>query len=809
MNARGGWRLRWNQRGLNAMKGELSVREGILAEDSKKMEQVFHGNLIGNSCAECFNCDLFEVAKFVHQVLTSSDNDFQDSLDTKDCSRCYKGLVKRVSPVSSSCSIQKVLKKAVKRCAALSVELNPGNSPRNGSSWDKFFADHLPAIIVVWAAQEAKIMFKRDLIKLIGGFKLNPKPCLDTNHASLREERVPGVNEITSCTFQRVEEVSRDDSAYLKDSVIYKAKVTFRSISVIRRELPESELGWPLLPRTNRSALDTLRNSEVGNMSLVERNSNETKIPFNLKTDYSIVNECKIEGTVIQLFHTSENRSRDGSSNGEDARFGFKQEVSSHPDHVLTKNSTRSGPGWPLLRVKTSASLESFQESQAEKFSVAQWASSLTDRSEDATTKFQIDFVSKEVESYVENKMRGYKDKNMGACLASKLPKKMDCVYRVCTSGCKQFGYEELKRATHQFSSENFVGEGGCSNVYKGYLPGGKQVAVKILKQYKEAWSDFSLEIDIMSSLKHKHITPLIGICVEDNHLILVYDFLSQGSLDERLQGKRRKSVLPWKVRFKVAIAIAEALNHLHNECSRPVIHRDVKSSNILLSKDFQPQLSDFGLAIWGPADSAYAIHSDVVGTFGYIAPEYFMNGRVSDKIDVYSFGIVLLELLTGKKPIISKDLKGQECLIKWATPLLESGNLKALLDPKTNGNFDVVQMQRMVLAATLCVRQTDRLRPKVSQILELLRGEKDEGEWVNSYGNDLKKSSDEEPDDLFLDFGSKPGLETSFLQLNDDDASHSSVDTASLSRVDVTTPSRAGRKSRSMLRDYLKESQG
>lgn len=212
---------------------------------------------------------------------------------------------------------------------------------------------------------------------------------------------------------------------------------------------------------------------------------------------------------------------------------------------------------------------------------------------------------------------------------------------------------------------------------------------------------------------------------------------------------------------------------------------------------------------MWGPADSAYAIHSDVVGTFGYIAPEYFMNGRVSDKIDVYSFGIVLLELLTGKKPIISKDLKGQESLIKWATPLLESGNLKALLDPKTNGKFDVVQMQRMVLAATLCVRQTARLRPKVSQILELLRGEKDEGEWVNSYANDLKKSSDEELDDLFLEFGCKPGLETSFLQLNDDDASHSSVDTASLSRVDVITPSRAGRKSRFMLRDYLKESQG
>ncbi|KAJ6731090.1 PROTEIN WITH ADENINE NUCLEOTIDE ALPHA HYDROLASES-LIKE DOMAIN putative-RELATED [Salix viminalis] len=621
--------LRWNQRGLNAMKGELSVREGISAEDLKKMERVFYGILMGKSCAECLNCDLSEVPKFVHQVLTSSDNDFQDSLGAKDCPRCCEGLVKRVGPVASSCSIPKVLKKVVKHCEALSVEINPGNSPRNGRSWDKIFANHLPETIVVRAAQVAKIVLKRDLIKLMGGFKLNPKPCRDINHVSLIEEGVPDVNEITSCTFRRLEDVSRDDSAYLKDSTGHMAKVTFRSVSVIRRELPESELGWPLLPRTKRSALDTLRNSE----------------------------KFKIEGTVIQSFHTSENRSRVGGSNGEDERFGFKQEVASQSDSVLTKNSTRSGPGWPLLRVKTSASLESSQESQAEKFPVVQW-------------------------SYVRNKMLGYyRDRNTGTCLAApmKLPKKMDCFFKVCMSGCKRFGYEELKRATRQFSSENFVGEGGCSNVYKGYLPGGKQVAVKILKQYKEAWSDFSLEIDIMSSLKHKHITPLIGICVEDNHLILVYDFLSQGSLEERLQGKRRKSVLPWKLRFKVAIAIAEALNHLHNDCSRPVIHRDVKSSNILLSKDFQPQLSDFGLAIWGPADSAYATH----------------------------------------------NLKGQESLVKWATPLLESGNLKALLDPKTKGEFDVVQMQRMVLAATLCVRQTARLRPKVSQILELLRGEK------------------------------------------------------------------------------------
>ncbi|KAJ6906880.1 receptor-like protein kinase [Populus alba x Populus x berolinensis] len=245
------------------------------------------------------------------------------------------------------------------------------------------------------------------------------------------------------------------------------------------------------------------------------------------------------------------------------------------------------------------------------------------------------------------------------------------------------------RRKLRIFHTENLIGKGGCSRVYKGILPDGKPVAVKVQKKSQKAMKDFALEVEIISSLNHKHITPLVDVCIEDDDLIYVYDFLSKGSLEENLH---------------------EALNYLHSECSRPVIHRDVKSSNILLSDGFEPKLSDFGLAIWGPATTSFVTRGDVVGTFGYIAPEYFMYGKVSDKIDVYAIGVVLLELLSGRKPISSGNTKSQESLVLWAKPIIESGNAIGLVDPNLNGNFDEVQMQRM--------------------ILKLLRGDKEPEKW-------------------------------------------------------------------------------
>ncbi|KAK9286503.1 hypothetical protein L1049_014901 [Liquidambar formosana] len=432
-------------------------------------------------------------------------------------------------------------------------------------------------------------------------------------------------------------------------------------------------------------------------------------------------------------------------------------------------------PGWPLLRRASSAIPQAVE---ARKLSVVQWVMSLPNRSPPQTLQSLVERgnpLGREINSFV-----GRSNRNSPFAQRRILLNELELLLKTNTSGCRWFTYEVLKNSTSQFSSENLIGKGGCNRVYKGILPDGKPVAVKILKSSKEAWKDFMLEVNIISSLKHKHIMPLLGVCIENNDLISVYDFLSKGSLEENLHGsKKDKIVLSWEVRFKVAVGVAEALNYLHNECTPPVIHRDVKSSNILLSDGFEPQLSDFGLAIWGPTTSSFLTQCEVVGTFGYLAPEYFMYGRVSDKIDVYSFGVVLLELLSGRKPICSETPKGQESLVMWAKPIIESGDLKGILDSNLDGNFDEVQMQRMVLAATLCITRAARLRPKMIQILKLLRGEEDVEKWINSQidGPDDLENQNDNDDEVYPESCTKSHLGLALLDVDDDSTSFSSVE--------------------------------
>ncbi|KAJ4839362.1 hypothetical protein Tsubulata_043159 [Turnera subulata] len=355
------------------------------------------------------------------------------------------------------------------------------------------------------------------------------------------------------------------------------------------------------------------------------------------------------------------------------------------------------------------------------------------------------------------------------------VPAELEGLVEKYSSSCRLFTYEELVTATNDFDSDNVVGKGGTSIVYKGCLPDGKELAVKVLKPSEDVLKQFVSEIEIITTLHHKNIISLLGFCFDCGKLLLVYDFLSRGSLEENLHGnKKNLKAFGWRERYKVAVGVGEALCYLHNGCEQPVIHMDVKSSNILLSDDFEPQLSDFGLANWLSA-SSHTTRTDVAGTFGYLAPEYFMHGKVSDKVDVFAFGVVLLELLCGKMPINNENPKGKESLVMWAMPILEGGKASQLLDPHLEADYDDNQIERMILAATLCIRRSPKLRPQISLVLKLLQGDEEVTTWARNQVSESEQNDDVDGDAFPTNIQSH--LNLALLDLEDDSLSITSTE--------------------------------
>ncbi|RAL48163.1 hypothetical protein DM860_005587 [Cuscuta australis] len=277
-----------------------------------------------------------------------------------------------------------------------------------------------------------------------------------------------------------------------------------------------------------------------------------------------------------------------------------------------------SRPGWPLLRRGVISNRQPLDNSTVQKISVVQWALRLPSR---------LHMPSEESGAIVPFSNETA-DHASSSGQSDPLPEELVCLHEKYAATCRLFKYHELLSATLAFSPDNVIGKGGSSKVYRGCLPDGKEIAVKILKSSEDALREFVLEIEIITALHHKNIISLFGFCFESGHLIMVYDFLSRGSLEDNLHGTwRNLQVFAWKERYKVAIGVAEALEYLHNRDDRPVIHRDVKSSNILLSDDFQPQLSDFGLAKWASTTSSHITCTDVAGTFGYNSFKYPFKG--------------------------------------------------------------------------------------------------------------------------------------------------------------------------------------
>ncbi|VAH88668.1 unnamed protein product [Triticum turgidum subsp. durum] len=269
-------------------------------------------------------------------------------------------------------------------------------------------------------------------------------------------------------------------------------------------------------------------------------------------------------------------------------------------------------------------------------------------------------------------------------------------------SRCRWFRYEELYDATNHFSPGNLVGKGAHSRVYRGGLASGQRVAIKLCRASAEASKDFLREVDIITKLQHGRIVPLVGVCVEGPNLISVYRYLPRGSLEDNLHGKKRsKPALPWEKRYRAAVGVAEALSYVHSGCSRPVIHRDVKSSNILLTDDFEPQVPSAGVLHVREGD----------GQGGRVRVRGGAAGA-PHRAEAHH-----RRRLTEGPPPKSRHV---------ATPILNGGDISDLLDPSLDVKHDEVEVRRMGVAASLCLGRSARLRPPISQILSILRGEED-----------------------------------------------------------------------------------
>ncbi|GKV42843.1 hypothetical protein SLEP1_g50207 [Rubroshorea leprosula] len=289
------------------------------------------------------------------------------------------------------------------------------------------------------------------------------------------------------------------------------------------------------------------------------------------------------------------------------------------------------------------------------------------------------------------------------------------------------YSLKELEVATRGFAEENMIGEGGYGVVYRGVLQDGSVVAVKNLLNNKDrgqAEKEFRVEVEAIGKVRHKNLVGLIGYCAEGSQRMLVYEYVNNGNLEQWLHGDVGPvSPLTWDIRMKIAIGTAKGLAYLHEGLEPKVVHRDVKSSNILLDKKWNAKVSDFGLAKLLGSESSY-VTTRVMGTFGYVSPEYASTGMLNEGSDVYSFGVLLMEMITGRSPIDYSRPAGEMNLVEWFKGMVASRRGEELVDPLIEVQPSPRALKRALLVCLRCIDLDAHKRPKMGQIIHMLEAD-------------------------------------------------------------------------------------
>ncbi|XP_020109184.1 cysteine-rich receptor-like protein kinase 10 isoform X2 [Ananas comosus] len=285
--------------------------------------------------------------------------------------------------------------------------------------------------------------------------------------------------------------------------------------------------------------------------------------------------------------------------------------------------------------------------------------------------------------------------------------------------------FEIIAASTDNFKDKNKLGEGGFGPVYKGRLSNGEEIAVKRLSKHSsQGINEFRNEVELISKLQHRNLVRLLGCCVKGEEKLLIYEFMSNKSLAVFLFDETKQGMLDWKRRYNIVEGVARGLLYLHRDSRLKIIHRDLKASNILLDDQFNPKISDFGTARIFGGDQTRETTSRVIGTIGYMSPEYAMEGQISDKSDVFSFGVLLLEIVSGKRNNYFLHDDQALNLVGYAWTLWAENRILELIDPSLGDSWDYKEVCKCIKVGLLCVQEYPIDRPNMSLVVSMLNSD-------------------------------------------------------------------------------------